>query len=120
MARDFVLITNNSLEDMFYFADDIENLPRTAVAFKYVRNRETGPEVCDYAIGLPVERPMTLTKEQKMFEINANGKTEYALYSDGADIRLFNVGANTRLVNNLDDLQAAFFTEKTKKTVKGL
>ena len=119
MARDFVLITNNSLEDIFYFADDIENLPRSAVAFKYVRNCETGPEVCDYAIGLPIERPLVLTKAQQMVEINTNGQTSYALYEDGPDMRIFNVGANTKLVDNLDDLQEAFFTEKSKKKAKG-
>lgn len=120
MTKDFVIISNDALEDIFYFVEDIETLPRSAVGFKYVRSGEAGTEISDYKIGIPVNTPMKLVGNEKVYDINTNGKAEYGLYSEGSDIRLVNVGDNTRLVDNFDDLQAAFFTERTMKNVRGL
>ncbi len=120
MQRDFIITTNASDEDSFYFVGDIDTLPRSAIAFKIVKNIDGKMNTTDYKIGVPIDKPMKLLGNEGAININENGKAEYGIYSDGATVKIFNIGPNTAVVDNFDVLLAAFVAEtKQDKYVRG-
>lgn len=121
MKTDFIILTNANGVDTFYWKDEVvDTLPKDTVAFKVAKYIDGKMTTTDYKIGFSIDKPMRLLTEGMSIDIKNNNETGYAIYTDGNDSRVFNVGPTTALVDSFYELEAAFVAEtKQSKYVRG-
>ena len=116
-----ILTFKNGVEK--YWPVKSPELPEDVIAFKYLKEVSAEYDdylITNYRIGVPIDKPMVLTKDELKFDLENDGEGMFAYYVDGDDRRIITVEKNTALVDDYDALAAAYFSEATFKRGKGL
>ena len=56
------------------------DLPENVIGFKYVRFNDEDTQVTNYRIGIPINKPVSLTVEEREFDLKNNGNGQFAFY----------------------------------------
>ena len=119
---DLTILTLKNGEERYWPVKSPE-LPEDVIAFKYLKEVSAEDDdylITNYRIGVPIDKPILLTEDELQFDLENKGNGMFAYYEDGDDRRIIPVEKGAVLVENYDDLSAAYFTEATYGKNKGL